>query len=134
MSIYERVKADLARYNPYWWRTMAVTDIATWLCSWYDSWDILSLYVDTYAERKAALNFNDLTYSVRLCQAAYVALDPDAVRRMALDEGFKELLATMVSERKSLRTSQREGAAQLAEVLKALLPRYPYNKRGGDNA
>lgn len=130
-NAYFEVKRKLSRYNHRWWKVMTVTDIATWLCSWHDSSEILGLYVDAYAERKASLSVEDRVYAAKISQAAYVALDPEVIRRMAVDEVFKELVEVSVSERRKFKLEQREEVKRLADLLKTLLPRYPYNKLGG---
>ena len=131
LPTYYRVKKDLKKYKPEWYAEMAVTDIATWLHKFYESSDIVSLFIESYAERKTAKYMWDKSYSVKICQAAYVALDPVIVERIAIDPELQALMELVTMDIAKFRIEQREQVKTLANTLKALLPRYPYNRIGG---
>lgn len=131
LASYIRATHDLKRYNPRWYEMMHVTDIATWLCSWFSTEEILGIYMEACSERKASTTLWDLAEAVKLSQAAYVALEPEVVKRIVNDKTFHDLMAAMVEDRKRFKREQKAEVERLVSTLKALLPSHLYNRDRG---
>jgi hypothetical protein len=97
---YDRVLAEIGRYNPRWYDAMHVVDLATWLRNWNES-VLLRLYAEALAAKKAAASAWELAHAAKIAQAAYVAMDPEDVRKALTDPVIQALVESLSADRRA---------------------------------